>query len=271
MRIAIQGQAGSFHEQVALQWFGPTAHIVPCTTFTDVFDTYESGDADAIVTAVENTIYGSINEVYQHIEECSAPIIGEVTLAIDQMLIANPGTTQEDITEIYSHPVALAQCRDYIAANLPQAEMIEFFDTAGAVEYVKEQGGTHMAAIASEHAALLYTMPIITRSIHTHGNNVTRFLVLQNADTPQHANRASLVVTTTHKPGALVEVLQIFAHAEINLAKLQSQPIVDSPWHYKFFIVVDCAGEALYRAIAQIEQSDHSVTLLGEYLHSQPS
>ena len=107
MRIAIQGQAGSFHEQAAKQWYGPETTIVPCMTFGDVFQTYARGQADAIVVAVENTIYGTINETYRHIESCSAPIVGEVILTIQQTLIGNPGTQLEDITTVYSHPVCL--------------------------------------------------------------------------------------------------------------------------------------------------------------------
>ena len=155
MLVAIQGQAGSFHEQVAKQWYGNSVDILPCTTFREVFDAYAAGEADAIVTAVENTIYGSINEVYQLIEACEAPIVGEVKLAIDQMLIARPGTKLSDITEVYSHPVALAQCQKWLKKHLPQAELIEFFDTAGAVEFIKEESAHHMAAIASKQAAML--------------------------------------------------------------------------------------------------------------------
>ena len=265
MNIAVQGQAGSFHEQAARAWYGSSIDIVPCTTFREVFDAYANGEVDAIVSAVENTIYGSINEVYQLIEACDAPIVGEVKLAIEQMLIACPGTKLEDITEVYSHPVALAQCRGWLKKHLPRAEIIEFFDTAGAVEFIKEEGAKHMAAIASTQAAKLYNMPILARNIHDSNDNITRFLVLEPADTPAGANRSSLVVTTSHQPGALVEVLQIFASAGVNLAKLQSQPIIGQPFHYKFFMVVDCAGEPLYKLARQIEKSDHQVTLLGEY------
>ncbi len=265
MIVAIQGQAGSFHEQVATHWYGSSVDILPCTTFRDVFEAYANGDADAIVTAVENTIYGSINEVYQRIEACDAPIVGEVKLTIEQMLIAQPGTRLEDITEVYSHPVALAQCQSWLKKHLPQAELVEFFDTAGAVEFIKAEGAPHMAAIAGEQAAMLYDMPIMARAIQDSRDNITRFLVLEPADTPSDANRASLVITTSHKPGALVEVLQVFAEAGVNLAKLQSQPIIGKPFHYKFFMVVDCAGETLYQLIDTIEKSDHQVTLLGEY------
>ncbi len=265
MLVAIQGQAGSFHEQVAKQWYGNSVDILPCTTFREVFDAYAAGEADAIVTAVENTIYGSINEVYQLIDACEAPIVGEVKLAIDQMLIARPGTKLSDITEVYSHPVALAQCQKWLKKHLPQAELIEFFDTAGAVEFIKEEGAHHMAAIASKQAAMLYDVPILAPSIQDSRDNITRFLILQPTATTPDANRASLVITTSHQPGALVEVLQVFASSGVNLAKLQSQPIIGQPFNYKFFMVVDCAGEPLYRLVEQIEKSDHQVTLLGEY------
>ena len=254
MHIAIQGQAGSFHDQAARQWYGTGAEIVPCTTFSEVFAAYDDGSADVIITAVENTLFGSINEVYRYIEEC------------EQMLIGLPNAKISDITEVYSHPVALSQCRYFLQEHLPQATPIEFFDTAGAVEFIKQNSSRHCAAIASQTAAELYNLPILQRSIHDNPDNITRFLVIEPSNAPADANRASLVITTDHQPGALVEVLQIFAKRRINLAKLQSQPIVGQPWKYKFFIVVDCAGQPLYQAIRDIERSNHEVTILGEYV-----
>ena len=265
MRIAIQGQAGSFHEQAAKQWYGPDATIVPCVTFGDVFQTYARGQADAIVVAVENTIYGTINETYRHIESCSAPIVGEVTLTIQQTLITSPGTKLEDITSVYSHPVALSQCHQFLQEHLPQAAQIEYFDTAGAVEFIKQQGSSRLAAIAGETAAQLYNMPILKRHIQDGQDNITRFLVLDQTMTVADANRATLVVTTAHQPGSLLEILRTFANQSINLASLQSQPIVGQPWNYKFFMTVDAAGPSLQRAINKITATGHKVTLLGEY------
>lgn len=265
MRIAIQGQAGSFHDQVASDWYGSSYEMLACTTFAEVFEAYDSGEADAIVTAVENSIYGSINDVYQLIEDCEAPIIGEVKQEIDQCLIGKSGTNLSDITEIYSHPVALAQCRETLHRLCPNAELIEFFDTAGAVEYVSSLEGKTAAAIAGAAAASLYQLPILKASVQDSPHNITRFLILEAQDADESADRSSLVITTNHQPGALVEVLSVFAGAGINLAKLQSQPIIGEPWKYKFFIVVDCAGDALRQIVAEIEKSDHQVTLLGEY------
>ena len=269
MRIAIQGQAGSFHEQAVKQWYGPEATIVPCVTFGDVFQTYARGQADAIVVAVENTIYGTINETYRHIESCSAPIVGEVTLTIQQTLITNPGTQLEDITSVYSHPVALSQCRHFLQEHLPNAAQIEYFDTAGAVEFIKQHGSPRLAAIAGEVAAQLHNMPILKRHIQDGQDNITRFLVLDPIATVADANRATPVVTTTHQPGSLLEILRTFANQSINLASLQSQPIIGQPWNYKFFITVDTAGPSLQRAIDKITSTGHKVTLLGEYQTAQ--
>jgi len=265
MRIAIQGQAGSFHEQAAKQWYGSDITIVPCMTFGDVFQAYARSKADAVVVAVENTIYGTINETYRHIESCSAPIVGEVTLAIQQTLITNPGTKLEDITAVYSHPVALSQCQHFLQECLPHAAQIEYFDTAGAVEFIKQHGSSHLAAIAGEAAAQLHNMPILKRHIQDGQDNITRFLVLDPIATVTDANRATLVVTTAHQPGSLLEILRTFADQSINLTSLQSQPIVGQPWQYKFFLVVDSAGAPLRHALRAIEQSDHTVRLLGEY------
>lgn len=263
--VAIQGQAGSFHHQAAAQWYGANVKILPCATFSEVFNAYAEGAADAVVAAVENTLYGSINEVYRFVEECEAPIVGEIKLAVDQMLIARPGARLSDITEIYSHPVALAQCRDFFKKRLPNATLIEFFDTAGAVEFIANNGENHMAAVAGKVAANLHQMPILAHSIQDNQDNITRFLVLEPGDPPRDATRASIVITTSHQPGALVKVLNVFAQANVNLAKLQSQPIVGQPWRYKFFMVVDCAGPKLYRLLEQIEASGHLATVLGEY------
>ena len=266
MNIAIQGEAGSFHEQAAYEWFGSNTDIYPCMTFAQEFDAYENGDVDAIVVAVENTIYGSINEVYPLIEDCSAPIIGEVKLQIAQQLIGFEGVNPEQLTEIYSHPVALAQCKATLQKIAPNAELIEFYDTAGAVAYVKEQKNHLAAAIAGIQAAKLHQMHVLARDIQDDPTNLTRFLVLADQDSDPGANRSSLVITTAHKAGALAEVLNVFAKRGINLEKLQSQPIVGKPWTYKFYVVVDVAGEALRQAVEQIEMSDHEVTLLGEYV-----
>lgn len=145
MRVAIQGQKASFHDSAAHQWFGESIEVVPGETFREVFQAVLEGRADVLVTAIENSLYGSINEVYDLVELSHWPIIGEIKLPIHQQLIALPGTTLDTVTTVYSHPVALAQCEQYLNAKLPLAARIEQHDTAGSVEFIKQADDHHAA------------------------------------------------------------------------------------------------------------------------------
>lgn len=267
MNIAIQGQAGSFHAQAAQKWFGGDANLLECASFSEVFHMADTRDADVIVTAVENTIYGSINEVYQLIDELNWPIVGEIMLPIAHQLIGLPDTKLTDIEKIYSHPVALSQCRHTLEKLLPQAEMVEYFDTAGAVEFVKTENNPAYAAIASASAARLHGLPILSADIHDVTHNITKFLVLSPSEEHRSpdADRASMVLVTNHKPGALFDALSVFADANINLFKLQSQPIVGSVWRYKFFIVADCNPSQTEAIKSSIEERGHTLKVLGVY------
>lgn len=266
MRIAIQGEAGSFHHQVANDWFGETATIVPCESFNEVFGALARRDADMIVTAVENSLYGSINEVLDLIESYRFPIVGEVFLRVEQQLIALPGATPSDITKVYSHPVALAQCENFFETTLPGAERVEYHDTAASVELIKKLGDPHAAAIAGRGAAALYGLPILAENIEDNKANYTRFLVLSPKELPvKNANKASLVITTDHTPGALGRVLAAFSDRGANLTKLQSRPIVGQPWKYRFYLDVEIAPDPLAETLVQIQNDGADATILGRY------
>lgn len=267
MRIAIQGERGSFHDEAARRWFGDDIEIVECDTFSGVFQSVRDGHADAAVAAMENSLYGSINRVYDLVEEYGYPIVGEVHLSVHQQLIGRPGTP---VRTIYSHPVALAQCESYLDLHYPDAERIEVPDTAGAVRQISQSGEEGAAAIASAYAARLYGLPVLDHDIENNPANFTRFLVMEpHGVIPPDADRATLVVTAKHVPGALARVLLVFADAGINLSKLQSRPIVGEPWRYRFYLVVDAAGEPLHRVLHDIEELTTEVKVLGEY-HYNP-
>jgi len=266
MRVAIQGEQASFHHTAAKQWFGEAVTIVPCDTFAEVFGTLNRHEAEAGIVAIENTLAGGINQVYDLIEAHGYPIIGEVHLPIHQQLI---GTLDHEITHIYSHPVALAQCEAFLDSNYLDAERIEHHDTAGAVEFIKQSGNPSYAAIAGIEAAKLHNMPIIAPDIEDNPANFTRFLIVQPEGTPPHdADRTSLVLTSNHTPGALAKILAVFAEKNINLSKLQSRPIVGKPWNYRFYLVLDTAGDELHAALQEINPLTTSVTILGEYRHN---
>ena len=268
MRIAIQGQLESFHHLAAKQWSSGDAAIVPADSFAEVFGLLNRHDADAAVIAIENSLYGSINEVYDLIESHRYPIVGEVHLRVEHQLITHARDTA-DITHVFSQSFALAQCAEFLDTHLAHAERIEYFDTAGAVEYIATHGDSSAAAIASRGAAERYGVPILAKNIEDNPANFTRFLVIQpGAQPPADADRSSIVLVTDHTPGALAKVLAAIAGAGINLSKLQSRPIPGDPWKYRFYIVLDTAGAPLHRVIKQITPLTQSVTILGEYKHN---
>lgn len=265
MRVAIQGEVASFHHAAARQWFGNDSTPIACDTFPEVFGALNRLKADAAVVAIENSLYGAINQVYDLIESHGYPITGEVHLPIHQQLI---GTPDSQVTHVYSHPVALAQCEHYLDTHHPNATRIEHSDTAAAVRFIKDAKNPHYAAIASHDAANLYGVPVIAENIESNQANFTRFLVIEPHGTvPADADRTSLVLTTNHEPGALAKVLTVLAQHDINLSKLQSRPIVGKPWHYRFYLVLDSAGDTLHAALADIEHAVDSLTVLGEYRH----
>jgi prephenate dehydratase len=266
MYVAIQGQIGSFHHQVAKQWFGDDVQILPAETFTEVFGILNRQETTLAIVAIENTLYGSINEVYDLIESHRYPIVGEVYLPIGQQLIALPDAKTTDITHIYSHPVALAQCENYLDIHFPNAERIEHHDTAGSVDFVKNANDKSMAAIAGRVAAETYDLPILAENIEDNKANVTRFMIIDtHAPTVVDTNKASIVVQTNHTPGALAHVLATFADAGVNLTKLQSRPIIGKVWKYLFYIDIETSGEQLAKLIKEIEKNETIVTVLGEY------
>lgn len=265
--IAIQGVKASFHDIAAKNFFNGSERVY-CDTFADTFAALADGRADHAVVAIENSLFGSINEVYDLLLKHSFNITGEVYLRIKQCLIGFPGTKLEDVTQVYSHPVALAQCEDFLDANLPTAERNEYHDTAAAVQLVKEHGDWGSVAIASRDAAELYGMEVLAESIETNKENYTRFVVLsKSAEVSGDEDKASLVLTAPERPGALHSALGSFAKRSMNLSKLQSRPIIGKAWHYMFYLDMNypAAGMAIEDILNELKEQGCEVTLLGSY------
>ncbi len=265
MNIAIQGELGSYHHAAAHHFFGDNATLVHCRTFEDVFRAVEEKRADRAVIAIENSVYGSINAVYDLVDSYHFPIVGEVKVRIAHQLIGLPGAKLSGIKKVYSQGVALAQCTHFLD-SLDGIEIVEYYDTAAAVQMVIDSGDPLSAAIGSQIAAETYGGHIIARDVENTDQNYTRFLVLDPHGQPvPNADKASLIITTDHRPGALYAAMGEFAKRDINLIKLQSQPIAGKPWHYKFYFVVEAAGEPLHQTVRALEVLGYDVHLLGEY------
>ncbi len=264
MRIAIQGQHGSFHDEAANKFF-TDFELVPCDSFAAVFQKLQGDQADFGVAAVENSLFGSLHETYDQLLASSFTIIGEVALRVKQCLIAPPDTSMSELTTVISHPAALDQCREFLARELPNAKLIEHTDTAGAVaELASLAPGS--AAIASRYAAGLYQMRVLAEDIADEPDNITRFIIL--SPTPKHiddANKASLILTTKHQPGALHNALGIITNNNCNMTKIESRPVRGQPFRYQFIIDIMASQEQLISVCHQLEQADCLVTVLGHY------
>ena len=265
MRVAIQGQRGSFHDEAAGKFFAGDFTVVPCDSFAAVFLALRDGRADFGVVAVENSLYGSLHETYDQLLRSRFTIIGEVALQIQQCLIARPGATLSCITTVMSHPAALDQCREFLARELPHAQLIEHADTAGAVAELTDLPAT-TAAIASRHAAQLHQMAVLAEDIADEPDNVTRFIVL--SPRPKQidgADKASLIITTQHQPGALHQALGIISQNNCNMTKIESRPVRGQPFRYQFIIDIMANQAQLISVCHELEQSGCSVTVLGHY------
>lgn len=268
LKIAIQGDKASFHDVAAAEYFGESERIF-AKTFDETVAAVKDGDADYALCAIENSLYGSINEVYDLILKNKLYITGEVYLRIEQCLIGLPGTEINQITDVHSHPVALAQCEAYLDVTLSSAERAEYHDTAASVEMIKNLGDPTQAAIAGAGAAELYGMEILARSIETNKENYTRFVVLsREAPTDQSQNtKSSIVIQTDHTPGSLYRALGTFANRGINLSKIQSRPIVGAAWHYMMYLDPEIGSQdpTFTEALDEMRAQGVTVTVLGSY------
>jgi prephenate dehydratase len=263
--VAIQGEIGSFHYAAALSWYGKAVSIVACNTFKKTFESLDTGIADAAVVAIENSLHGSINEVYDLLLEYRYPIVGEVAEHIHQCLIGQPDVAIEEINIVHSHPVALSQCSVFLEEKLPLAERNEWYDTAASVALVKNAGDRHQAAIASSAAAKLHNMKILAHDIQNVNQNYTRFLIIEKQPTQTVTTKSSLVVETHHKPGALYDILGIINNHKVNISKLQSRPSKKTVWRYMFYIDIECNASKTQTILTEIRSISANATLLGSY------
>ena len=266
-RIAVQGIVGSFHEDAALKYFNEEVEVVECKSFTKVCDLVDADEVDYAVMAIENSIAGSLLKNYQLIRDYHLRIIGEIYLHIQMNLMAVPGVKPADITDIYSHPVALQQCIEYLEKYFPDAKLHQGMDTAAAAKLISDTKPANAAAIANLRSAELYDLEVLETGIETNKKNYTRFLILAKHGIPaDKANKASLCFEVGHFYGALAKALNVFAENEINLTKIQSVPVLGKPNEYTFHVDVEWEKLEKYEsAIHQVLKSVSSLAILGEY------
>jgi prephenate dehydratase len=274
IKVAIQGIPGANHEIAARAYFGDkNVEVVPCHTFQEVFDVMHKYPDVQGIMAIENTLVGSLLPNYTMLRESGFFIHGEHKLRIKHHLMALPGQTIDDIKEVHSHPMAIAQCEAFFK-DYPHIKLIESEDTAYSAKYISDNQVKGMGAIASSLAARLYDLDIIENGIETNKHNYTRFLVIGQDDKIEKAelleqnriNKSSIVFSLPHEEGSLSKVLTILAFYNINLTKIQSLPVVGVEWEYLFYIdVMYNDYERYLQSLDAIRPLCKKLRILGEY------
>ena len=265
--VALQGERGSFSEEAVYKLLGRQARILPCETFSATFQSVATGKAKRCLVPIENTLVGSVYENYDLLLANDLHIIGEVSLRIVHNLIAFPGTTIENLRQVYSHPVALGQCTKFLTRH-PQVQKIPFYDTAGSVKMLAERRLRGTAAIASRAAAAVFHARILATHLEDHRENFTRFLLLSKApNVSPRANKVSIAFSTRNAPGALFKCLSVFALRDLDLSKLESRPLRGKPWEYFFYL--DFSGnvreERSRNALSHLKEVTNFLRVLGCY------
>lgn len=267
MKVSIQGETGCFHEVAAREFYaGNSIDIVPCTTFDSTIGAVRTGEADVAVMAIENARSGSLLYNYSLIRESGLKVLGEINLRIKQNLMALTGQSISDIKQIRSHPIALAQCMNFLNQH-PGITLVETDDTAGSARIISEHRLKKIAAIAPVAAASIYGLEILAEGIETYKKNYTRFLVVGPEEKGiRNGNKISVCFATGHKPGSLAAVLVILAEMNINLSKIQSVPRLNGEWEYMFYLDLELPGNITIEMIRKaIENYTSNLEVLGIY------
>lgn len=270
--VAIQGVKGSFHHIVSREFFEKPVDIIECMTFDRVVEALTNAECDAAIMALENSIAGSIIPNYALIDDYHLHIVGEHYLDIQHNLMALPNQDISDIEEVYSHPMALLQCKEFFK-EYPHIKLVEDKDTAEVADRIQKQQLKHTGAIASLLAAEIFGLHVLGKSIQTIKHNETRFAIVKrtNSEVPSsEINKASIKFEADHKRGSLATILNVMSDCKLNLTKIQSMPIIKTPWKYAFFVDVTFQDYSDFlKAKSVIEIMGQNFKLLGEYKNAK--
>jgi prephenate dehydratase len=271
-KVAIQGVKGSFHHIVSQNYFETDVDVIECLSFDTTVSNLLNCKTDAAIMAIENSIAGSIIPNYALIDTHQLHIVGEHYLDIQHHLMALSGQNIEDIKEVYSHPMALLQCKMFFK-QWSHIKLIEDKDTAEVAQRIKAQKLYGVAAIASDLAARIYDLEVLASSIQTIKHNETRFVIVkgENHEFPKkEINKASLKFELAHKRGSLATILNVMSDCKLNLTKIQSLPKINTPWKYAFFVDVTFENYNDYdKAKAIMTLMAEEFKVLGEYKNAK--
>ncbi len=264
--VAFQGEHGAYGE-VASRKLVPAGAYIPCLEFIDVFSGVEKGHFDLGVVPVENSLEGAVTQVNDLLTTTDLKVIGEVKVVVNHCLLATEATDYREIRVVYSHPQALAQCREFLMRNKLEAR--PYYDTAGAAKMLARENPKAAAAIASALCGELYDLEIIKEGIEDGPSNSTRFLLLSREASTEKREKTSIIFAVAHEAGQLYGVLQLFAEAKINLTRISSMPLRTDPSNYSFFL--DFEGSEKDAKVAAVLRKMEKMAISMKNLGSYPA
>ena len=269
-KVSIQGFPGAFHHIAAANFEGRPVDVIGRRTFDEVISDVMEDDTIAYgMMAIENSIAGSLLRNYSLIQDSGVQIIGETYLRIKQNLLALPGVRLEDLKEVHSHPIALAQCEDFFAMH-PDIHLVSTYDTAESAYEISQNETRNIGAIASALAGDMYNLNTLAESIETNKQNYTRFLVLDDKMPEQEFTKISISFRVSHAIGSLYKALENLSLNNCNLTKIQSVPILGEPWQYLFFADFVLAEPGrLDNIMEELSHHARGVRVLGKYKEGQ--
>ena len=266
IRVVYQGAPGAYSQAAMFQYFGEDVNCVHVDTFKDALSCIEEGSADYAVLPIENSTAGIVSEVYDRLLEFEAYIVAEQDIKIEHCLMATPGTKKEQIQRVYSHAQSLLQSAQYLQQY--DWQQISMKNNAFAANKVAMEKDVTQAAIAGEHAAKIYGLEILEKGINQEVDNTTRFVVVSNQKIfKKSAKKVSVCFEVPHKSGSLYHMLSHFIYNDLNLTKIESRPIPDRSWEYRFFVEFEgnLADAAVKNALRGLREEARNMSILGNY------
>ncbi len=266
-RVVFQGAEGAYSQMAMMQYFGESVNAFHVDTFREAMCSIEEGRADFAVLPIENSTAGIVSEIYDLLVEFENYIVGEQIIRIEHCLLGVPGAKQEQIRTVYSHPQSLMQSARYLNAH-ENWRQISMQNNAFAARRVIEDGDMSQAAIASEQAAKIYGLDILERGVNQADNNSTRFIIVTNQKIfLKNASKVSLCLEVSHESGSLYRILSHFIYNNLNMCKIESRPIEERNWEYRFFIDFEgnLADGAVKNALRCLREEARSMKILGNY------
>lgn len=266
-RVVFQGAEGAYSQMAMLKFFGEDVNCFHVDTFRDAMSAIEEGSADFAVLPIENSTAGIVNEIYDLMTEFENYIVGEQIIKIEHCLMGLPGSSLERIKTVYSHPQSLMQSSRYLNDHASWKQ-VSMQNNAFAAMKVKEDGDMSQAAIASEQAAKIYGLDILERGVNHSNTNSTRFIIVTNQKIfLKKASKVSICFEVPNESGSLYHMLSHFIYNNLNMTKIESRPLEDRNWEYRFFIDFDgnLADSAVKNALRGLRDEARNMRILGNY------